>query len=171
MKNVFRLPTLLALLLFITVLSVFGNGLLGPLAKWGIESAVQKASGLPVTVKSASLGLFPLTLNLKGIEWPDKQDRMENAVSVSQVNAQIATRPLLRGNVIIAQANITGVLLDQPRSVAWEPLPVKAQSPSKQGAVEPATKRAAAKINAVSRAAVTSANAILDAENDRLTTR
>lgn len=171
MKKIFRIPAVLTLLVLIMIFSAVGYGLGGPLAKWSFESAAQSATGLPVTLKSASISLFPLAINLKGIEWPDENDKSKNALEVDQLSAGLLTGPLFRGNLIINQANAVGVRIDQTRSAAWQPLPVEEETVSEPGVVEESANKAKEQIKQASNKAIDSAEDILENESANLITR
>jgi len=170
MKKILRLSAVIWFLLFVLLMSALAYGLSGPLTRWSIEKSLQSSSELPVTVESASVSLMPLSITVSGIQWPDSENKQNNAFVMQQIQAKLRFGPLLRGNVIIDEASIGPVLTNQTRSIPWEPLPVE-QSDEEPGALEPVTEAAKEKVRDLTQQASLSAEEILKEERDNLITR
>lgn len=117
------------IIMFLLVAAVYLGA--GPFMRWSLETSARKATGLPVTIENVSFSAAPGEITITGVQWPDAEDQNQNALQIEEIKAGLRLGPLLRGNIIISQADISGATTDVKRAEPWVPLPDLPESEDK----------------------------------------
>ena len=120
----------IALVLFIWLLAV------GPLIELSIERFGSQAVGAKVEVDDVSLGLFPVSLSVSGVQVTDKDAPMRNILSFDHALADVELFPLMLGKAIIPHLSLTGVATGTERSSSGA-LIDGSETASEKGEAEP----------------------------------
>ncbi len=80
-----------------------------------IEKCGTKAVGAKVELDQADVSLFPMGMELKGLQVTNRDKPMRNAVEISRISFSLEPLRLLRRKVIIDEMSLEGVRLDTPR--------------------------------------------------------
>ncbi len=116
MNRLIRWKGLAAFAAFCLALWLFWWLLAGWLVKISLEKAATAAVGAQVDIAAADLSLFPMALELKGIQVTDPQKPAFNLVAADTIGMAIAPRPLLRRKLIIEKMNVAGLRMGTRRS-------------------------------------------------------
>ncbi|MGK0442601.1 MAG: hypothetical protein ACJA0N_002413 [Pseudohongiellaceae bacterium] len=82
---------------------------------YSIETAGTQAVGAKVEVSSSDLSLFPLGLSVYGLAITNPKQPMENLWLSDKITLQLNTSHLFRRQVIVEQAQVTGLQFNAPR--------------------------------------------------------
>ena len=83
-----------------------------------IEKTGTKAVGARVEVADADLSLFPLGLEISGLEVTNPNSPMRNAVVVEKIRMDFHTGEIIKGNKVVEDLSATGVGFDKPRKTS-----------------------------------------------------
>lgn len=86
----------------------------------GIEKAGAEALGAKVEVNQVELGLFPLQIEIKGLQATDPDQPMKNLFEVSNITFALDSKSLLWKKVLINKMNIEGIQLGTSRKSSGE---------------------------------------------------
>jgi hypothetical protein len=105
---------IILILLVMTVAAVF---VVGPnLVKQKLEPALSEANGAEVNVKGISMSLLPLGFSVEQVAMTNPEKPIENVVSISKLNAELAVLPLLDGTFQIDNLLVDNVHFSSPRN-------------------------------------------------------
>ncbi|MCF8026307.1 MAG: TIGR03545 family protein [Desulfobacteraceae bacterium] len=99
--------------------------------KYAVQSAGTKAVGARVELASADLFLFPVGLELSGLQVTNPKKPMRNAVVADKIRINFHTGELIRGKKVIEEMSVTGVGFDKPRDTSGA-LPEKKSAAEKE---------------------------------------
>ncbi|MCR8922478.1 TIGR03545 family protein [Dasania sp. GY-MA-18] len=100
---------------------------------YSIESFGSKAVGAKVEVASSELKLAPLSLSIKGLAITNPDRPMENLWYSDDIQLQLDSSFLLRRQVIVEQANVSGLQFNSPRRSSGALSKSKAKASSSPG--------------------------------------
>ncbi|MBS0012756.1 MAG: TIGR03545 family protein [Desulfobacterales bacterium] len=83
-----------------------------------IEKTGTKAVGARVAVADADLSLFPLGLEISGLQVTNPNSPMRNAVVAERIRMNFNTGEIIKGNKVVEDLSATGVGFDKPRKTS-----------------------------------------------------
>ncbi len=108
---------------------LFGMLFLDPLLKNQLEKQLSAGAGAEASVASLQTRLNPLSMEIRGIELPDRDDHHTNAVEVDRIAFNLDLGLLLHKKVLIDELSAEGVRLGVARSQPARALPVAPPEP------------------------------------------
>ena len=116
MKRFIRWPGLAAFVVIVAVAAVIWYIAVDAVIKYTIEKTGTKAVGAKVELDSADFSLFPLGLELKGLQVTNPKKPMRNAVVAENIEMSFNTDYLLKGRKVVERLSATGIAFDRERS-------------------------------------------------------
>lgn len=139
MKRFIRWPGLAAFVVIVAVAAVIWYIAVDAVIKYTVEKTGTKAVGAKVELDSADFSLFPLGLELKGLQVTNPKKPMRNAVVAENIEMRFNTGYLLKGRKVVERLSATGIAFDRERSrsgaLAHRKEPAEKAVPVKEKAV------------------------------------
>jgi len=136
MKKWIRFQGVAIFLVIAVLLSVFWIVFADSLIKRGIEEAGSRIVGAKVDLKKADLSLFPIGLELVGLQVTNPDEPMRNMFEVERINFSLETGYLFQRKFVGDEMVLDGVRLDTPRKVSGFIERKKSKSPEKKSEKE-----------------------------------
>jgi len=147
MKRFIRLPGLAAFVVIVAVAAVIWYIAVDAVIKYTVEKTGTKAVGAKVELDSADFSLFPLGLELKGLQVTNPKKPKRNAVVAENIEMSFNTGYLLKGRKVVERLSARGIAFDRERSrsgaLAHRKEPAEKAVPVKEKAVSQLEKLAA----------------------------
>jgi len=118
MKKWIRLPGLLIFIVVVGLIALFWFVFADMLVKKGIEAGGSRAVGAKVELADADISLFPLGLDLTGLQVTNPDELMRNIVEIDHIHVSLETAYLLQRKIVSDEMLVDGVRLDTPRKVS-----------------------------------------------------
>lgn len=115
MKRFIRWPGLAAFVVIVAISAFIWYIAVDAVIKYTVEKTGTKAVGAKVELDSADFSLFPLGLELKGLQVTNPKKPMRNAVVAENIEMNFNTDHLLKGRKVVERLSATGIAFDRER--------------------------------------------------------
>ena len=115
MKRFIRWPGLAAFVGIVAVFAIIWYMAVDAVIHYTVEKTGTKAVGAKVELDSADFSLFPLGLELKGLQVTNPKKPMHNAVVAENIEMSFNTGHLLKGRKVVERLSATGIAFDRER--------------------------------------------------------
>ena len=110
--------------------------LAGTAIRHGLKYSLEKAVGAEVDIRDVSLGLAPLSIEVKGLQMTDPNTPTQNTLSFSRAHADIELWPALLGYRVIDELSIDGLAYGTQRSTAGKVFKKSAEEKNSKASVD-----------------------------------
>lgn len=118
MTRFIRWPGLAAFIALVAVGALIWVLAVDAMIQYTLEKAGTKAVGAKVELKSADLTLFPLGLELNGLQVTNPKKPMRNAIVAENIQMTFNTDHFLKGKKVVENLSASGVAFDRERAVS-----------------------------------------------------
>lgn len=88
--------------------------------RYGMIYSLQKAVGAEVNIEEVSLGLFPLSIEVEGLQITDKTQPTHNLVRFDSARGDLEVWPALLGYYVVDELSVDGLATNQERDSEGE---------------------------------------------------
>ncbi len=135
MTRFIRWPGLAAFIAIVAAGALIWYLLVDSLIQYSLEKGGTKAVGAKVELKSADLSLFPLGLELNGLQVTNPKKPMRNAIVAENIQMSFNTDHLLKGDKVVENLSASGIAFDRERAVSGA-LPEKEKTAAPEVSLE-----------------------------------
>lgn len=130
-SSIFRLSALLPLSIVVIITFFVFTIFLDPALKSALKWGLSKANGAYVEIVDLKTSFKNLSLDIKGIHFPDKDDLMMDKLIISHIHGSLSWDALLRAKLMSPLFKIEDIVLYQARKKKAQALAVKPKKESK----------------------------------------
>lgn len=88
--------------------------------RYGMIYSMEKAAGAEVNIEKVSLGLFPLSIEVDGLQVTDKHQPTHNVISFENAQGGLEVWPALLGYYVVDELSVDGLAMNQERDSEGE---------------------------------------------------
>lgn len=119
-KNIFkrsvRVEALSLFFAIVTIIVIYFTFFFTLHLKWIAEKALTQIYGAEVNISSLSLGLKPIKLTIKRLQFTNHQKPSHNLFEIGSIDFELNPEDLLFLSIVSEKADVTGIMVDTKRS-------------------------------------------------------